>query len=62
MWKHTDLMTPGPTSRDGHVAVLVVTDYATKWAMAMLWDRWICIFGIPEEIINDNESSQAKIS
>jgi hypothetical protein len=62
-----DLMTPGPETREGNKHVLVITEYATKYALAIpipdktaitvaktLWDRWICIFGCPEKLISDN--------
>jgi hypothetical protein len=62
-----DLMSPGPVSRNGYHHLLVITEYATKYAMAIpikdkkamtvaneLWDRWICVFGLPERLISDN--------
>jgi hypothetical protein len=62
-----DLLTPGPRSARGMEHVLVVTEYATKYALAFpipdkkattvadaLWDGWITIFGVPERIISDN--------
>jgi hypothetical protein len=62
-----DLMTPGPVSRNGNRHLLVITEYATKYAMAIpikdktamtvadaLWDHWICYFGTPERLISDN--------
>ncbi|CAF0843498.1 unnamed protein product [Adineta ricciae] len=61
-----DYSGPFPTTSDGHKYVLAVTDYFTKWVIAIptekqnaqttaaaLYEHYICIYGVPRQILSD---------
>ena len=60
---------PMPTARLAFKYAVVVVDYFTKWAEAkilalisskkvqeFIWESIICRFGIPHEVVSDNET------
>ena len=64
-----DIVGKLPTTPDQLVYMLTVTDYFTKWVDVeayhqihdlevknCIWKNVICRFGVPKEIVTDNES------